>query len=395
MRKSWRRDVGAEDWLLAANRPPAEPWAGVAFAGARQLAFASPVDGRTIWEADVGGKSQWSAYASSGLVVAAGGRLLCLGYDSGNVVWEFPPRSAVPTTVESPPASAFAVTGGLAFFIESRRRLRCLDLETGELQWEASFGEEILAPKVQAIDSNVYVASPNRFYGLESTTGRRRVDLPIRGGVETTPAVFGAPHLFFVSDRSIVAAVDPTEGRIVWEQKFIWPTQAPPRLYYSSGGLTVLIDGYQLVRLDLGTGRPLWRCAIGARPMREGTIEGAAAGDRFFSSLEGWLECRRLKDGSLDWRRPAASPDAAMQLRAVDGRIVACASQGKWSELSLWEADGRVEEQLTFEDLDGPAKLDWADAFAVLSAGKRRWMLEIEPDRAASPGESQPRSDHD
>jgi hypothetical protein len=107
-----------------------------------------------------------------------------------------------------------------------------------------------------------------------------------------------------VKDDQHVGLLDPVAGREVWVRQTPTPSvsREPPQFLSDGKSLLLLIDGWQLERLDPLTGHPLagWPRPIGSEPV---ALERAALDESavYFVSRN-TLHARSLADGKPLWK---------------------------------------------------------------------------------------------
>jgi outer membrane protein assembly factor BamB len=221
---------------------------------------------RALWRMDAGQAplSTWRAPLRDGLVILPEARAVEARHArSGEIVWrhtfaDMSPRCAVFH-------QDLVVVGGVAN--GEATDLRGLDIETGELRFEARLGGIFVAPV--AVGSNLIVASSHSLAALDADwTIRWRVDFPRQadgfpgGPLLSRPALLNGLALVGTAD-SRLHAYDLDDG----SERF---AVALPQQLHSGGAsdgkqVVIAIDGL-ILSLD-GEGHERWRLPVAGDPL--------------------------------------------------------------------------------------------------------------------------------
>jgi len=207
-----------------------------------------------------------SVTTDGNMVVAIFGTGDILACDfSGNRVWA--KNLGVPANHYGHASSLIYWKGKVIvqFDTNKERKLMALDINTGNLVWETprtshiSWASPILAEiggKMQVITS-----SEPSVAGYDAETGKElwKNDC-MMGEVGPSPA-FGAGLVFAGNEYATVAAIDPSNGSIVWQENDYMPEVASP---VAADGMLIVATSYgMLVCYDAKTGTKNWEHDFG------------------------------------------------------------------------------------------------------------------------------------
>lgn len=226
-----------------ASSSPVTDGAGVFFFFAHAGVHAFTLDGKKVWEADVGSKAHdWGAGASPVLhgdllfVNAAleSDTLFALDRRTGKTVWSvrgFPASWNTPTVVK-------LADGREELVVNASGKLRAFDPQTGGELWSCqSIRAAELCPSVLAQDGVVYViGSPNGQAMAVRAGGRGDVSQThvlwrAQKGSNVGSPVCHDGHLYFANDaRGLALCLNAATGEVVFEQ----PLAAKRDRWYAS-----------------------------------------------------------------------------------------------------------------------------------------------------------------
>lgn len=381
VRKAWEKSAAGRTFLLPASAGDARHILGVEGSTVKLFTPATP---RPAWETSAAEPPVWAAVASAGIVLATRHRLLGLEEDGGSSLWDVklasePELGGPPEEDPAVDARRFALVGELVIALCRDGRLTAFDADLGRPLWDADAGKDV-RPWLAVVGPCAVVAAPGRLLGFDAATGRRSFELSARLLDRDPVLVRAGKNLVVVTGADTLTAIDPADGKVRWEHRAIWPSHQPPNLFSDGEQLVALIDGYQLLRLDLATGKPVWKQAMGARPLPNPETAGVVAGERFVDVYGGWLEGRSMGDGTIVWRRPLPDPEAETALFTKGGAVLALARKGRAAELSIWTPeDGSRRQVLRFDRAGANPVLDVAGPLLAIKGEERCWLLRAEP----------------
>lgn len=136
-------------------------------------------------------------------------RVLCLDTETGEVIWEFHAHGIIG---DASPACA----DGRVFINDGDGTLYCLDAETGTLIWEKEMeGFSDSSPSVD--DERVFVGTLNRMLNCHSRkTGDILWKFDSKAPVYTEPAL-GYGRVYFGSQNGIFYCLDAETGHVLWK----------------------------------------------------------------------------------------------------------------------------------------------------------------------------------
>lgn len=246
-----------------ASSTPVTDGAGVFFSFGNAGIHAYTVDGRKVWEANVGEKAhEWGVgtspiiYGDLVIVNAAheSNSLIALDRRTGKEVWTvqgFPASWNTPTLVKS-------AEGREELIVNANGKLRAFEPKTGKELWFCqSIKAAELCPSVVAHDGVIFVighpggqAQAVRAGGKGDVSGTHLLWQVGKGSNVGSP-VYHNGHLYFVNDsRGMAVCLDAKTGDVVYETRmsqgrdrwYASPILSGDRLYFVSRttGTTVL-----------------------------------------------------------------------------------------------------------------------------------------------------------
>lgn len=265
----WRIDLVDNGFFLYAPtelaRIAVAPDGRVTYAGTSdgRLVAVDAIDGRVLWEVEVGEPVDGGATVSNGeLYFGAGdGRLHALDAAGGGELWSFDSGG----NLDSVPA----VARDHVLFANAVGTLVCLVRETGRVAWTIDDDDPVLRvtrglhPPVKGqasplvVGERVYVGFPSgRISAIDLETGVARWTTDLAGEAVRHTDVDEQP--VWVEDRLLAAsfsgglyALDPQDGAVLWRQPLRGATRPAP---YGSQLLTTTVDG-RFVSLSLSDGQ--------------------------------------------------------------------------------------------------------------------------------------------
>jgi len=343
--------------------------------------------GQRRWEAPLPFVPAVLAVAGERIVVGGDQGIVCLQAQGGQRVWALPASGIV---------RSLRLAGGRLYWLEGERRLLAVDPGTGVILWTRQ------APGVMFTGSQTssWVAhSEGRFVPafqvcgqtlLIGTASGRCWLLDTASGVliRQTPASPEAVRCPFVLVDDRWAAVVVGRQRLILlelpDGKERWRVPLPEhsllggepiRLLAGKQSLLVLLPlniGYQLQRLDLATGKPLWeRPPVFAAPGRI-VVDDTAV----YWAEEGLLSAWSLKDGRRQWEQTLMRDDFWELRRWGDGLLAWPASVSEWQIRFRWLAVS-LEWKIgpAVEALSGAGwPLEWRDA--ATGRLRQRWNFQ-------------------
>ena len=127
-----------------------------------------------------------------------GGPILGIDARNGKVVWNYNDTERSPEVKSSP-----ALWGNTAFVTTRNRRLLALDVETGNLQWEAILRKRSDSSPI-VCDGKVYVgAADGRLYAFDAKNGKEVWVKEFQGAFAGSPAIADG-KLLIATDKGSV-----------------------------------------------------------------------------------------------------------------------------------------------------------------------------------------------
>lgn len=208
--------------------------------------FAFDLEGKQLWQADVGSKiHNWGSATSpvlfQNLVIVnasvESGALVALDKDTGREVWRTPGMIAAwnsPLLVDLP-------DGRVDLVMSVKGRLLGFDPATGEQRWHSKGIEDYVCPSVIAHDGIIYAIGGRGKPSLAVPAGEGdmsdKILWTVQAGSNVSSPVYHDGYLYWVSEsKGIAYCIDAKTGESVYEKRM---QPRPDRIYASP----VVADG--------------------------------------------------------------------------------------------------------------------------------------------------------
>ncbi|MFH2008851.1 MAG: PQQ-binding-like beta-propeller repeat protein [bacterium] len=233
------------------------------------------------------------------------GRVVAAAVADGAIRWTFPTRA--------PARVGPGVFQERLFVGDGEGQLWCLDARTGKRRWRyKSLGAVMTAPVVTA-GRVVFGTRAGRLVALDESTGQRRWELSIRRpftGVAMEPRT---GDVVAVSLDRHVRLVEGSSGRVRWAVDLGTSSVVHPVI--AEDGIFVLDAAGLLRRLELRTGRELWRRpGFGFRSFAPIVAGGAL----YLASKGQLLYALDSSTGQTRWVKPLGAVPSAPPVFARD-----------------------------------------------------------------------------
>lgn len=273
------------------------------------------------------GRVHFAAHGEDLCVVSQSGRLAVLEVSSGAVRKRMEFHRPFPLLAEP------LILSGWAVFGSDDGRVRCLDLKTGEVVWEAITEGAVRARPTLAKDRLFIGSDDGYLYCLEASTGIQLWRVDCGGELGAQAAVSGTTVVVGTVDNGIIG-IDSTSGRRLWRL----PTEAPalgPAVAYAPDKVAVGSDegGAYLIEVSSGLVLPKLQLSglVRSRPVgSEGHLVVADSQGQVIAlgpdqqplwsrQVKGPITC-----GLVGTRRAVYLSTTAevLALRALDGRLL-------------------------------------------------------------------------
>jgi outer membrane protein assembly factor BamB len=193
--------------------------------------FAYDLDGKQLWQADVGHQAHYWGSAASPVVngdlvfinaTVESQTVFALDKRTGKEVW----KSSGLLSSWSTPLATKTAEGQTELVVSVRSRLVGFNPETGEKLWTCPTKQSYAASSPLAQQGLVYMASGRPSSLLAIRTGGRgdvgetHVERKIEGigSSITTPVLYGN-HIYSVDERGIAACVEAATGKILYKER--------------------------------------------------------------------------------------------------------------------------------------------------------------------------------
>jgi len=325
--------IAAATVILAAQSMSADDWPR--WRGPDLNGISSETDWRSDWRT-APPKALWKARIGEGFgsAVVADGRLFvvglnkasktetlfCLNSETGKEIWQYSyPSRFKPMYYEGGISGTPTVDGGAVYFLEQTARLFAFDAASGKLKWGAEVnkdtGSELgvwgltSAPLVHGDLLILNVGATGAAYNKNTGKLAWKSRSAKNGYATPVPFTQGGKTLVGIFSSGGLAAVDPTNGKVAWTQR--WKTKydvnaADPvlvddkRIYISSG----YGAGGAMLELTGSGVQKVWE----SKALRTQFIPAVHIGGHLYgldgdtSSNRATLNCIDARTGKLVWK---------------------------------------------------------------------------------------------
>jgi eukaryotic-like serine/threonine-protein kinase len=307
-------------------------WAGPTFAGG--VVYAGGQDGMVHALEARGGTPRWTFHAGGAIrvrpVIARGalyvqaddGLLYALDAAKGTLRWK---TKIVESPIERLPfsnpksrydrfGSDVTVANDRLFIGTHDGRLLAIDPADGRVAWAFQAGDAILAAPAVASGRVLFGGFDHCVYALDATRGTLQWKTDTKGAVVSTPAVAGAVAV--VGNRAYdLLGLDVETGRVVWK-RYIWSSWVESSATLFAGLAYVgSSDEAAVYAVDPRDGRILWQADVfgwawGQPAVTKARVyEGASSQVGYAADHLGGLFALNRKSGAVEWHYAAAAPD--------------------------------------------------------------------------------------
>jgi hypothetical protein len=132
-----------------------------------------------------------------------------------------------------------------------------------------------------------------------------------------------------------VALFDGLAGKNAWVRQTGQPsvTMEPPQAFWDGSNLYLVVDGWQLERLDPEKGKTLWICTTGNEPVGSGQF--AFGNEAVYYATRKGVYARRITDGRALWVLPLGPLSCPWRILLLGQHLLAFPSEiprkGHWS----------------------------------------------------------------
>jgi outer membrane protein assembly factor BamB len=309
-RRSWEVVLGEGEHLLPSDAGPGEGRAPLLFGVRdRQLICRDAVTGRRTWASELPESPSWVGYHADTVLAAGPHGVFSLCAADGKPCWSFVPDEPSATL------AGWQLTASTLYMVQDARRLLALDADSGWIAWDAWPPGAWRGPVKAGPRFRSHYLAADRRVVLQTTDGTMLV-LDGGTGLEVSrgktgrerwprkPVAVDERHVALVTGPRDLLMLDAASGRAAWTFRAATPslTAEAPVCRADGGSLLVVVDGWQLVRLDVTTGGASWEQAVAGAPLDTSQL---TAGTSAIFYIQGEALCARdLNDGRTLWRRP-------------------------------------------------------------------------------------------
>lgn len=257
----------------------------------------------------------------------------CFDAETGEVVWKH--TYACPLTpkyYEGGPGATPTVDDGKVYTLSKHGHAFCFDAATGKILWSRKFNMTTptwhFAGSARIMGEKVIFNVGTRGVALNKATGE-----PI-WQTGSKPSGYATPVIFRVGDRQLlamfgekdVAAVDPGDGKTLWQVPWVNKHQVNAADPIISGGKMFISSGYNkgcaLLKVDGPKGKILWE----NRNMRNHFNSCVLWKGSLYGFDESTLKCLDFETGQEKWANKNLGKGSLM---LADGKLIVLSERGK------------------------------------------------------------------
>ncbi len=317
---------------------------------------------KLAWKFDTKGRVLTSAAIVGGVVYASSesGKIFAVDAAGGRKVWEF--------DTGAPVRCSPAVAGGVVYCGSDSGVFHALDAQTGKPIWRFEAGGPIQASPAVSGGVVVFGANDHNLYALDRRTGRKLWNFRTSGFCVHAPPVIQGDRVFAAGWADWVWRLDLKTGKPLW-RSFI-PVSIEAVSFYRDQ--LWVRSPYYVVKLDAAKGS--W---LNIAEASYGYGGMAFAGDRLFQSgVQGQHGAEGASYVSLNGKAEPPPEQVAPTLKGVG--ILTPTPLEKAAELESMATPLALGDKLCFATLEGKVILTDLD-------GKQLWKYELGGPSHASP----------
>lgn len=292
------------------------------------------------------------------------------------VIWRTPlvPLGLLEYLPQEPASPAVDPDTERVFVTTRDGTLRCLNPDTGVVEWEFKAGNKSLSGPTVSRGVLYFASGDGHLYAFRALSGEKLWEFDAKEELVTTPTVT-ATQVFVASQSEAVFAVDKETGAWKWQYRRDPPSgftvRGTSRPVVAEGHLYMgFADGY-LAAIDVETGVPTWEKRItitgGTQFLDVDSTPVIDHGKIYVASYKDGVTALDAKDGALVWSTPHAGLNALM----ARGKVLFATGDGA---LTAFEMDhGREMWSLDLSDPTSKGKgqnagraLTWSRGFVVV-----------------------------
>jgi cellulose synthase operon protein C len=420
--RRWERTLPNHVVPMRAEGSPPTPESGRVFLAERNtIRPLDPRSGGSSWRFDLQAEPVWVGYLADHVLVASSARLVGLGLEKGDVLWEaradspraararlnpFAPKDAKEVKdakFESRPSRfrGFQIIGNRVLCRLGDKEILAIDGDSGQLDWSFApasgrLGDHALLSRDRIVMQAVRPNS-SALLVLDPDSGRCRELARPADEQEWArdPLRVDDDHVAVATSGRSVALVDVNTGKDSWVHHHLsvprLSPHAAPRLFGEAGRLLALFDGNELASLNSENGRVLWSATLGNEDLSEWPASCAMDADRFYcatnSETGAALTAYALADGKPAWSRHLMGAESGWAIALTDHYIAAHPNPTRVLERSLETLplaffrgdDGRLVQRLTFPASVSELTVGLASRDALVATQSNLWSLGERP----------------
>ena len=376
----WSKTLGTPNLPLPADGiPPSSEASRIFLVQGKTLKQVNTSTGSPRWTADLGSTPVWVGYLDDRVVAGTETRLVALGLEKGNLLWQFDANDAAadgqtlnpfapslpasrPSAIPAGKLHGFRVVGNRVFCLRGEHQLLAFDGETNLIEWSFSAGAGAINPNLLIDPQRVVlqIRKPNALLVLETSSGRRTAEYPQDQEELWTrpPLPLDDDHVVLVADRRTVTSFDLAKGVNTWvfRETREMPKNGPPRVFGDAERLLLVQDGSELIRLDATSGLKKWARPLGAEDLSERPDALVLDGRRVYWVSGPLLSSVSLADGALAWRKHLSGPNSGWSVELTESSVLAYPGLPRKADsqvdgfplVFLRRDDGRLVQRLLF-----------------------------------------------
>jgi len=291
------------------------------------------------------------------------GRLLSIDTESGEVVWQSPPRFGANRRFTS-----MTYDRGLLFCGTFPGGLACIDAKTGSFIWEQESSVAIKGIRTSplVIDDKLFFADiESNVFKLDALSGREEWAMKLSGAeIAQSDPVLAGGYVIYGTPAGILYALRPETGEVGWVNAFFLSIPSSPANVEGMVYFTGIDGGMNAVNPESGEIELSFSMSGRSATVPLVYRDRIVAGDD-----DNFVYCITGSTGELAWKTELSTPAGDLFLGFEDA-IVTFASLAaiyQWQDLALARARGALDE---FIRKKGPFRVITVDDLAKFKAEK-------------------------
>ncbi len=288
--------------------------------------------------------SSWPGLAVQGetAYLAFNNHISAVNIATGQLVWQYPPKGQIDSTLFLYGDPLLDSTGLLAVGSYDGSVLQ-LDPKTGNLKWRVTENKKkVIAPILEGPDGNYYAATDEGgLIVLKPADGSTVRMIALDGGSTWGEMAVDKEHIYTATLEHKLYAIRAADGEVNWSKDL--GDSVPGGVRILDGTLYLGTFGNKAFALESASGNTVWELPAKGWVWQPPALDSTAA---YVGDVTGLLQAVSRADGKILWSVTLDSP-AQIAPVVADGVVYVGTQSGKVRALSA--ADGAPKWEQTLE----------------------------------------------